>query len=112
MDPRVSIVLEITRRKFDRPLLVRDLAARLRISPSRLEHLVKQEVGQSLKSYLRGVRMAKAGDMLNDPAIRIKEVAASVGYTDACNFSRDFKKHHGVPPSRIRDHAIADLTKK
>jgi AraC-like DNA-binding protein len=40
--------------------------------------------------------------MLKDPTLRIKEVAAAVGYADASDFARDFKKEYGQSPSQSR----------
>ena len=101
-DPRVLRVLEIVGREFDKPLSVKILAAQLGLSPSRLEHFFKQQTGQPFKTLLRAVRMAKAKDALQDPTLRIKVVAAAVGYPDVSNFAHDFSKLYGRSPSRSR----------
>jgi AraC family transcriptional regulator of arabinose operon len=102
MDPRVLGVLEIVQRELEKPHSVRCLAAQLRLSPSRFEHLFKKESGQGFKSFLRAARMIRAKNMLQDPTLRIKEVAAAVGYADASDFTRDFRKEYARSPSQSR----------
>jgi transcriptional regulator GlxA family with amidase domain len=46
--------------------------------------------------------MIRAKNLLQDLTLRIKEVAAAVGYADASNFSRDFRKQYGRSPSQSR----------
>jgi len=116
-DPRVLSVLEIVAREFDNPLSVKVLAARFRLSPSRLEHLFKAQTGQPFKTLLRAVRMAKAEYLLQDPTLRVKEVADAVGYHNIADFVRDFRKRCGTSPSQSRrpvrsDGETAGLTKK
>lgn len=101
-DARVLSVLEIVARELEKPQLVKRLAARLRLSPSRFEHLFKKETGQGFKSFLRAARMTRAKYMLQDPRLRIKEVATAVGYADASDFTRDFRKEYGQSPSQSR----------
>jgi transcriptional regulator GlxA family with amidase domain len=102
MDRRIKSALEIMEREPDQLLLVSQIATRLRLSKSRFEHLYKEEVGQAFKKSLEELRLRKAKEMLTDPTLRIKEVAAAVGYTCARNFTRHFTKRYGKPPSRSR----------
>jgi transcriptional regulator GlxA family with amidase domain len=102
VDARILSVLEAVARELEKPQLVSHLATQLRLSPSRFEHLFKKETGQGFKAFVRANRMTKAKNMLQDPTLRIKEVAASVGYADASDFTRDFRKQYSQSPSRSR----------
>ena len=102
MDSRVEAVLEIAARKIAEPLLVNKLAPLVYLSPSHFEHLFKKETGQAFKTFVRGLRMIKARDMLADRTMRVKLVAAAVGYSDASDFTRDFRKCYGHSPSQAR----------
>lgn len=102
MDARIELALEIMERALDEPQLVNGISARLGLSPSRFEHLFKAATGQTFKSRLRAARMEKAKELLLDPTQCIKEVAAAVGYKHARNFTRDFAKCTGKPPSHLR----------
>jgi two-component system response regulator YesN len=87
---------------------VKRLAARLRLSPSRFEHLFKNQTGLGFKAFLLAARIAKAKDLLKDRTLRIKEVAAAVGYANVSNFTRDFTKYCGESPSRSRGPSPGD----
>ena len=40
--------------------------------------------------------------MLADSSLSIKEIAEELGYSDIQNFSKQFTKIHGVPPTAFR----------
>jgi len=107
-DARILGVLEVVTRELEKPQSVKRLAAQLRLSPSRFEHLFKNQTGQGFKAFLLAARITKAKDMLKDRTLRIKEVAAAVGYANVSNFTRDFKKYYGESPSRSRGSSLRD----
>jgi len=94
--------METVARNLDKPHFVKDLAAQLRLGPSRLEHVFKQETGQTIKAYVRAARLKKAKHLLQDHTLGVKEVAAAVGYSDASDFAHHFRKRFGQLPSRVR----------
>ncbi len=102
VDARVLAVLETVAREPEKPHSVKSLAALVHLSPSRLEHLFKEETGLTIKAFLGATRMATAKEMLRSTALRVKEVAAAVGYANHSNFAHDFRKRYGRPPSQTR----------
>jgi AraC family transcriptional regulator, arabinose operon regulatory protein len=100
-DRRVETVTDLlsqTRRSgtFD------DLARRVNLSSSRLRHVFKNEVGQSLRSFAKAQRLARARDLLETTYLSVKEVAAAVDAGDASHFARDFKIAFGLSPANFR----------
>ena len=67
-----------------------------------LSSLVKNETGKSFSTYLTDLRLDRAIDLLLHTDLGIKEIAASVGYSDPRYFHRLFKKHVGKTPSQYR----------
>jgi transcriptional regulator GlxA family with amidase domain len=108
MDARILSVLEVVTRELEKPQSVKRLAAQLRLSPSRFEHLFKNQTGQGFKAFLLAARITKARNMLRDRTLRVKEVAAAVGYANVSNFIRDFTKYYGESPSRSRNSSLRD----
>jgi two-component system response regulator YesN len=53
------------------------------------------------------LRLETAAVLLADPALRIKEVTASVGWSDGSHFCRDFRRRYGVSPSEYRAARVA-----
>jgi transcriptional regulator GlxA family with amidase domain len=102
MDPRINLAVEIMAEELDHPLLVNTIASRLGLSPWHFEHLFKAEIGRPFKATLKDARLAKARELLLDPTRRIKEVALAVGFNFLPNFTREFTRRYGQPPSQHR----------
>jgi AraC family transcriptional regulator, regulatory protein of adaptative response / methylphosphotriester-DNA alkyltransferase methyltransferase len=48
------------------------------------------------------VRMARAADLLARDGLPVASVARAVGYRQAAQFSKAFRRHHGLSPSDLR----------
>lgn len=77
------------------------LAEALFVSPTYLSKTFKETMGVSPINYLIQIRLNRAKDLLKDSQLTVKEVAQTVGYSDAYHFSKLFKKYHGQAPSKI-----------
>ena len=84
-------------------ITVSELAARLGLDRSYFSGLFKRTEGRTPQRYLREVRMRQAAVQLLERGDTVTETAASVGYADVFAFSRTFKQHFGMPPSRYRE---------
>jgi len=86
----------------DPDLSLETVADHLRISPSYLSKLLKGSSGRSFVNFLCHLRMDKAKVLLDDPRLRIAEVAERVGYRDQNYFCRHFKTVTGKTPKSWR----------
>jgi AraC-like DNA-binding protein len=102
MDPRIAHVISAMERNLDGRLTIAALAGAVNLSPSRLCVLFRRETGLTPVRYLRALRMERARLLLERTFLSVKEVMAFVGVHDPSHFTRDFSRHHGVAPSRIR----------
>ena len=75
-------------------------------NPSYLSRLFKQEKGMNLSEYIEQCRIAKAKQLLADRDLKVREVAAAVGYEAAHSFTRFFKKTTGLSPQEYRDQLV------
>jgi AraC-like DNA-binding protein len=107
MDPRIAHVIDSMERDFDGRLTIAGLAAAVNLSPSRLAVLFKRETGVSPVRYLRALRMERARLLLERTFLSVKEVMTFVGVHDPSHFTRDFSRHHGIPPTRLRQYSWA-----
>jgi AraC family transcriptional regulator, arabinose operon regulatory protein len=88
-----------------------ELAARLKLSPSRLRHLFKAGVGVSLGQYLRRLRLLRARWLLETSGLTVTKAMAEVGWADESHFRRDFKARFSLSPggcravARVSQHA-------
>ncbi|MGO9309285.1 MAG: response regulator [Spirochaetia bacterium] len=88
---------------FGEPTLsLEEVAASAQISPGYFSRLLKLETGFSFVDYLTRVRITRAVQIMNDPAVKVYEVAEAVGYQSQHYFSRAFKRVFGRPPVEYR----------
>jgi AraC-like DNA-binding protein len=81
-----------------------EAAQRSGCSPSTVSRLFRKITGQSLKQYQIMVRLQLASErMLDSPSRPISEIASTVGFDDPFYFSRLFRKHYGISPSKYRN---------
>jgi len=73
------------------------------ISQWHLSKLLNRHSGQTFYDLLNAERMRRAKELLEEPALRISEIAEQVGYADTAHFSRVFKKLEGVAPGEWRN---------
>ena len=53
-------------------------------------------------SYLNQIRIDRARELLENPGIKIKDIANMVGFEDEKYFSRQFHKNTGMSPNEYR----------
>ncbi len=71
-------------------------------NPSYLSRLFKQVTGINLSEYIAEARMTRAKRLLEDPYLKIQEVAERLGYGTATNFTRSFRKAMNMTPQDYR----------
>lgn len=79
------------------------LAEQNHFNPTYLSRLFKQERGINLSDYIDECRARRAMELLKVEKVKIREVAATVGYEAAHSFTRFFKKITGTTPQEYRD---------
>ncbi|MBH0236351.1 helix-turn-helix transcriptional regulator [Methylobrevis albus] len=77
---------------------VEHLARAANLSPSRLQHLFKQEIGVSLRRYRTWSRMRRAIAEIVAGA-NFTTAAHAAGFADQPHFARDFRATFGAPAS-------------
>ena len=60
--------------------------------------------GTEYGRLVQRVRFNLAMSLLNDPAIKLKDIACELGYRDAANFTRAFRRWTGTCPHEVRKH--------
>lgn len=101
-DPRIRIVLDFFNANLHRRIRLIELAEAAKISPSRLSHLFKTEMGLSPGQYLMRLRMQEAAKLLASSRLSVKQIMALVGYDNKSHFVRHFRRFFGLAPSEYR----------
>lgn len=84
-------------------LSLQEVALHCYVSQWHLSKLFHKHLNQTFYDILNGVRIQKAQEMLEDPSLRISEIAERVGYADTAHFSRVFKKSVGQSANEWRN---------
>ena len=86
-------------------LKMSDVSRLAGISDSTFYNTFKRIHGCSPNIFFIHARMHRAGLLLRTTNLRVKEVAAVMGYDDPFYFSRAFKLVHGLAPKAYRTQA-------
>lgn len=102
LDPRVAEVMNYIAAHYAEPITIEHLSTRVRLSPSRLSHLYKAQVGESMVSTVVRLRLGQAARLLQLSSLGIGEIATSVGFASPYYFSRAFARQYGMSPTLFR----------
>lgn len=94
--------MECLRAQLDKDWQVADLAREASLSASAYHAAFKELTSLTPMQYLKTARLHRARQLLGLTARSSAEVAFEVGYQSPSQFSRDYKRQFGVPPSKDR----------
>jgi AraC-like DNA-binding protein len=95
--------LEVIRRRHGDPdLSLARVAREIATSRRQLQRALAEVGGTSFSRELQRVRMAQAAKLLLEGTLPIQTVAGAVGYRQAAQFAKVFRRHQGVSPSSFR----------
>lgn len=80
-----------------------EAASLINMSPNYVSKIFREKSETGFFELLTQIRMKKAAEFLCDPSYKTYEIAYLVGYDNAKNFSRAFKKYYSVSPKDFRD---------
>ncbi len=87
---------------YANPLTVDHVAHAIATSRRQLQRVLAEVGGTTLRDLLRDVRMRQARHALSDDGGSVRDIARSVGYEQAADFTKTFRRCHGVPPTEFR----------
>lgn len=111
----IEDVLHYIRRHLDEPINRAVLAAIAGYSIPHFHRLFIGTTGVSIATYVRRIRLERAGRKLRAGAVDITEVALAAGYQTHAAFSKAFKQQYGVSPREFRllgCHKATELLRK
>ncbi len=96
-------ILNYIQDNYSKDISVSIVSDALNISESTIARVFRSESSYSFNDYVTMYRLKVATKMLEDPNIKIFEVANAVGYRDQRYFSSVFKKYIGVTPNYYKE---------
>ena len=91
---------------FMRLRTVDEIASECRMTPVHVSRLFRRFAQAGAYQFLLRLKMNHAAELLEN-GLLVKEVADGLGFADAFQFSRAFKRVHGVPPGKFKESRVA-----
>lgn len=99
----VSDIIEFIAKYYMEDISLKKLAERYGETINHLSYVFYKYTKIRPIEYLIKYRMAAASRLLEEEGYSVKKAALAVGYSDEFYFSRLFKKHIGIAPSKIKN---------
>ncbi|MDO5574355.1 MAG: response regulator [bacterium] len=99
----VKNAMAYIRGHYKEKLTLSEVADKTYVSQWHLSKLLNGHTGQSFSEILNTVRIEEAKKLLENPALRIGDIADEVGFLDMAHFSRVFKKICGISANEYRN---------
>lgn len=97
---QVSKAIDLIKRNFDKPLRMSDVARKSGMSPSALNEHFKAATAMSPLQYQKYVRLQTARQLIFTESVGAAAAAYQVGYESPSQFSREYRRLFGAPPTR------------
>jgi AraC family transcriptional regulator len=100
--PQLRRVKEFIDAQISKDITISDLAAVAGLSQFHFIRAFKDAVGLSPYQFVLSERIQRARELLSERYLSIAEVARAVGFSDASQLNRVFRKFVGVTPTAFR----------
>ncbi|MBU2927416.1 helix-turn-helix domain-containing protein [Winogradskyella psychrotolerans] len=85
-------------------LSVIELAAKISISPAKVQEGFKLMHGKTLNNYIRFVRVQKSEELIKNTDLNISEIVYSLGFSSRSYFSKIFKEQYKCSPIEYKQN--------
>jgi len=85
---------------------VDQLADIMKISRTKVYYSVKKVTGTSPNAYIQNKRLKMAAEMILEGRLTVSEISDKVGFQTPAYFTKCFKQHYGVTPTKYREKPI------
>ncbi len=99
---RMGKIISLLEGKFTQNWSLAELSLHACMSPNHFLRLFKQATGESPIAYLIRLRLRYAAALLSKTELSISEIAEQSGFYDSNYFSKQFRNHFHLSPSRYR----------
>lgn len=96
---------EFMRHAYDRPISLRDIAARANLSPYHFLRVRRRAYGETPHEFLTRLRIERAKTLLARGSHNVTEACFEVGFSSLGSYSALFASRVSLSPSGYRRHA-------
>lgn len=105
-DKAIEVALQYIKAHFRDDLTLEKVASVVFLNPVYFSQLFKQKTGQGFKEYVIQLRMEQAKQLLQNPQLKLADIAERIGYQDARHFTQVFRKKCLVTPTEFRQQRL------
>lgn len=98
----VSRAKKYIRERFQERITLDEAAQAVNASTRHFCKVFKEATGITFTDYLARTRVEKAKHLLQNPHLRVSEIAFETGFESISQFNRSFKRITGMSPTRFR----------
>ncbi len=110
--PWLARIEAFLRENADRRVALREVAARVNLSPCHFCAVFKRQTGLTFTAYRNRLRLERAAELLREPGRRITEVAFEAGFDSIPYFNRAFRRRYGCSPTEYRRRVAGEIPVK
>jgi transcriptional regulator GlxA family with amidase domain len=99
--------LAVIARDYATDIQIDHVARSIASSRRQLQRVFREVSGTSFRELLATARMSAARELLATSGLPIQEIAPRVGYQQPAQFSKSFRRAHGMSPNAYRKRARA-----
>lgn len=99
-NPLVRSATDYIQTHLERRLSLSDVADALKVNPSYISRLFKQQTGRNMTDYIRSQKLTKAKKLLKSGGYTVTEISDLFGFSSVHYFSSCFKKQFGIAPGK------------
>lgn len=105
---QISRVISLIHENYQSPLDVQSLAREAGMSVSAFHTNFRTITSSSPLQYIKNTRLHKARELIQQHGERASDAALRVGYESVSQFSREYKRCFGAPPTRDRQAVLVE----
>ncbi|NBB77849.1 MAG: helix-turn-helix domain-containing protein, partial [Verrucomicrobia bacterium] len=109
-DPVVSRAKKYIKERFQEKITLDEASQAVNASTRNFCKVFKQATGMTFTDYLARTRVEKAKQLLQNPHLRVSEIAFETGFESISQFNRSFKRITGQSPTHYRQAFSGDFT--
>jgi len=100
---KISKAAEYIINNIDKKITLDEMARLSDMSINNFHKLFKQALNDTPIQYIKKIRLYKAKQLILYNNMKTVDAAQEVGYDSTSQFSREFKRYFGIPPSQIKN---------
>mgnify|MGYP000849092232 FL=1 len=94
-------------KRMDNPPSLAEMAVALATNERKLTDIFRERVGVTVFEYFSELRLETARHLLDGSTMQIQAIAMHVGYRNAGDFTRAYRRRYAISPREYRNTAVA-----